>query len=58
MKLRAFLREWLGVERNSKDIEYENEKVNRALAQTKSNNSLIKGNQKQITQIKNKIKKH
>lgn len=57
-KLRGFLRSWLGIDENTKDIEYENKKINKALDQSKNNEGLIQGLQKQVTQIDNKIKKH
>lgn len=57
-RLRNFLRRWLSVEQNEKDIECSNSKINQALEQTKTNRGLVRGLQQQVTGIKNKIKKH
>ncbi len=56
--LRNYLRMWLGVEENTNDIKYENSKVNKALDQSNENRNLIRGLQKQISRLDNKVKKH
>ena len=56
--IRKFLRKWLGIEQNEKDIAYEHKKINKAMDQSNSNASKIRGNQSRIDSIERKIKKH
>lgn len=40
-RIRALLRTWLGIEENTTDIQYENEKINNALNQIQINSDKI-----------------
>lgn len=56
--MKRFLRKWLGIEENTQDIEYENKKTNKAMDQSKKNESLLKGINIRVTRNENKLKKH
>ncbi|WP_186826697.1 hypothetical protein [Psychroserpens burtonensis] len=46
--LKNKLRNWLGIEENTKDIAYEHKKVNLALKQSKLNYSVLRTVKKQL----------
>ncbi|WP_157578258.1 hypothetical protein [Tenacibaculum ovolyticum] len=56
--IREFLRKWLGIHKNEVNIDYNEEQIEELESSLTINNKRIVGNQKQITSIKNKIKKH